>query len=265
MGDKPCEVYLEVKLRTAKKRPLDAPATWDVIEGAVISNYILALGHAMGRQLLPFEPIAVELTQQTPLDPLLGDLVIANAKLVRLIEFKRELNRSPKEQAKLVILKRLLLVDIDSRLESISRKNHWYVQTNFNKWQSSVIVPYLDQESPVGDRDLARFVKETADALAGPAMTEQEFADWQWYMQKVTEFFGSRRRIPRTRGGLLFTVNAQGDPAFFAFRDTIELAMTPRLVIDNRMALEVEKQELSPKMERDQELSHDLRGPRMRW
>jgi hypothetical protein len=103
---------------------------WDVLENAVISNFILGLGHALGTRLVPFEPIGVELTQQTPLDPLLGDLLIANARLVRLIEFKRELNRSPKEQGKLVVLKRLLLTEAYSHLESISRKNHWFVLTN---------------------------------------------------------------------------------------------------------------------------------------
>jgi hypothetical protein len=227
---------------------------WDVLEGAVISNFIYGLGHAMGTQPVPFEPIGVELTQQTSLDPLLGDLLIANARLVRLIEFKRELNKSLKEQTKLVVLKRLLLADIDSRLESISRKNHWYVQTNFNRWESSVIVPYLDLESPVGDRDLVRFVQETANALAGPAMTEQEFADWQWYMQKVTEFFGSSR-IPRTTGGLLFAVNAKGEAAYFKFRDIIELAMTPRQVLRRihsereEMKMEREEQRLRPERE----------------
>jgi hypothetical protein len=164
--------------------------TWDVLEATVISNFILGLGHALGTRLVPFEPIGVELTQQTPLDPLLGDLLIANARLVRLIEFKRELNKSPKERVKLVVLQRLLVTEAYARLESISRKAHWYVLTNFNKWQSSVIVPYLDLESPVGDRDLAQFVQETANALAGPGMTEQELSDWRVYIQKVTEFVG---------------------------------------------------------------------------
>jgi hypothetical protein len=76
-------------------------------------------------------------------------------------------------------------------------------------------------------------------------MTEQEWDDWRVYMQKVTEFCGSRR-IGGTTGGLLFTVNAQGKPAYFPFRDVRELAMTPRQVVDNRMALKTErKQELS--------------------
>jgi hypothetical protein len=114
-----------------------------------------------------------------------------------------------------------------------------------------VIVPYLDLETPVGDRDLVRFVEETATALTGPRMTEQELVDWRVYLQKVTEFCGSRH-IGRTTGGLLFTVNAQGEPAYFPFRDVLELAMSPRQVMENRMVL---KQE----MKQEQSIEHELR------
>jgi hypothetical protein len=234
--------------------------TWDVLEATVISNFIFGLGHALGTRLVPFEPIGVELTQQTPLDPILGDLLIANARFVRLIEFKRELNKSPKERAKLVVLKRLLVTEAYSRLEAISRKNHWYVLTNFNKWQSSVIVPYLDLETPAGDRDLGRFVEETANAVAGPWMTEEELDDWRVYVQRLAEFCGSTR-IGRTTGGLLFTVNAQGEAAYFPFRDLLELAMTPRQVVQSRMALKTERKQ---KLSGEDELRYTRRrAPRM--
>jgi len=231
---------------------------WDVLENTVIGTFIFSLGQAVG--LLSCEPIGVELLQQTPLDTSLGDVLIAKATFVRLIEFKRELNKSPKEHAKLVVLKRLLLTEAYSRLESISRKVHWYVITNFNKWRSSVIVPYLDLESPVGDRDLARFVQETANALAGPGMTEQESDDLQVYFPQLAEFCGSRQ-IGGTTGGLLLTVDARGKPAYFPIRDVRELAMTPRQVVESRMTLQRErKQELAVQ----HELRHaSRRTPRM--
>ena len=71
---------------------------WDVLENTVIGTFIFSLGQAVG--LLSCEPIGVELLQQTPLDTSLGDVLIAKATFVRLIEFKRELNKSPKEHAK---------------------------------------------------------------------------------------------------------------------------------------------------------------------
>jgi hypothetical protein len=221
---------------------------WDVLENTVIGTFIFGLGQAVGP--LRREPIGVELLQQTPLDTSLGDVLIAKATFVRLIEFKRELNKSPKEQAKLVALKRLLVTEAYSRLELISRKVHWYVITNFNKWRSSVIVPYLDLESPVGDRDLAQFIQETADALAGPGMPEQELDDLQVYFQKLAQFCGSRH-IGGTTGGLLFTVDTRGKPAYFPIRDVRELAMTPRQVVESRVTLERERrEELSVQHER---------------
>ena len=225
---------------------------WDVLENTVIGAFIFGLGQAVGP--LPCDPIGVELLQQTPLDTSLGDALIAKARFVRLIEFKRELNKSPKEQAKLWTLKKALETDAHSRLESISRKIHWYVLTNFNKWRSSVIVPYLDLESPAGDRDLARFVQETAKALAGPGMSEQELHDLHVYIQVLGRFCGSRQ-IGGTTGGLLFAVYAQGKPTYVPIRDVRELAMTPRLVLERRMTLDREmKQELS--------VEHELRYPR---
>ncbi len=208
---------------------------WDVLENTVISAFIFGLGQAAG--LVPCEPIGVELLQQTPMDAFLGDVLIAKAKFVRLIEFKRELNKSPKERAKVQRLRTVLGMEPYAHLESLSREVHWYVQTNFNKWQSSVIVPYLDMESPEGDRDLARFVQETADALAGPGLSEQELHSVSAYMQALARFCGSGR-IGATTGGLLFALNAQGKPSYIPIRDVRELAMTPGQVMEHRMTLE---------------------------
>jgi hypothetical protein len=91
---------------------------------------------------------------------------------VRLIEFKRELNKSPKERAKLKQLRRGL--QIAPQLEPLSRQIHWYVMTNFNKDPRFTVVPYLDMEAPKSDRDLDQFIQETEDAMAGPGLTEQE-------------------------------------------------------------------------------------------
>ena len=143
---------------------------WDVLENTVMSAFIFGLGQAAG--LVPCEPIGVELLQQTPMDAF-WDVLIAKAKFVRLIEFKRELNKSPKERLRFSVSARFWEWNLMRTWKFFSREVHWYVQrTNFNKWQSSVIVPYLDMESPEGDRDLARFVQETADALAGPGLSE---------------------------------------------------------------------------------------------
>ena len=76
------------------------------------------------RGLHPFELIGVEQLQQTSLDTVLGDLLIANTRFVRLIEFKRELNKDRKERVKLTRLKAVLDSDSFAFLESISREIH---------------------------------------------------------------------------------------------------------------------------------------------
>ena len=100
---------------------------WDVLENDVIGNFILGFGRALGVRYGTVEmaPIGVELLQQTPLDTCLGDVLIANAVFVRLIEFKRELNKSPKERAKLRQLRMALASESTARLEPLSRKIHW--------------------------------------------------------------------------------------------------------------------------------------------
>ena len=231
---------------------------WDVLEGNVIAAFQALFWHTLGKRgLPPFELIGVELLQQTQLDTVLGDLLIANARFVRLIEFKRELNKDPKEHVKFERLK----AAIDDRgsyalLQSISREMHWFVLSNFNKHQATVVVPYLDLEAPVGDRDLIRFVEETVDALAGPRMNEDDLREYIQVLGRCS----SSGRIPRTTGGLLFTVNLQGKSIIVPIRDVQELAMAPRLILEQRrMALERElKQQLTPERELKQRLTRGM-------
>ena len=230
---------------------------WDVSENVVIGQFILDLGHALGtRGLPPFELIGVELLQQTALDTVLGDLLIANTRFVRLIEFKRELNKDDKESVKLSRLKAVLDSGSYAFLQSVSREIHWYVLSNFNKQKGTVVVPYLDLEAPVGDRDLIRFVEETVDALAGPRMNEDDLREYIQVLGRCS----SSGRIPRTTGGLLFTVNLQGKSIIVPIRDVQELAMAPRLILEQRrMALERElKQQLTPERELKQRLTRGM-------
>jgi len=228
---------------------------WDVSENVVIGQFILDLGHALGtRGLPPFELIGVELLQQTALDTVLGDLLIANTRFVRLIEFKRELNKDDKESVKLSRLKAVLDSGSYAFLQSVSREIHWYVLSNFNKQKGTVVVPYLDLESSAADRDLARFVEETVNALAGPRMNEDDSRE---YIQVLERCFNSGGRIPRTTGGLLFTVDHQGKSIIVPIRDVPELAKTPRLILEERRrTLERElKEQLTPERELKEQLT----------
>ena len=76
-----------------------------IYENLVIGNFLYALGLTMGaRQHDYLAPDwAVSLAQQTPLDIVLGDVVLTGPKAVALLEFKREANRDGrwKERSKL--------------------------------------------------------------------------------------------------------------------------------------------------------------------
>jgi hypothetical protein len=229
----------------------------DVLENIVIGVFIDAFGFERGRRYgVKCEPIGVELLQQTRLDTSLGDVLIANSRIVRLIEFKREENNDQKEYSKFTLLSRALNGPALSYLIPLSRKIHWYVLTNFNRPESSIVVPYLDFLNPTGDRDLAKFVQELTDDIAGPEMDEQESRDLRQYIQEVAQWAGSSRP-PATTGGLLFVVNALGQPQFLFIRDVRELAMTPRLVVEQRMA-----QERRIEMEHEYGLRRELRRGR---
>ena len=109
--------------------------------------------------------------------------------------------------------------------------------------------------SDEGDRDLARFVQETADALAGPGLSEQELLDLTAYMQALAAYCGAGN-VGTTTGGLLFAVNAQGEANYTPIRDVRELAMTPQLVLERHMSL---KREMEQKLSLEQELRPTLR------
>jgi hypothetical protein len=107
---------------------------------------------------------------------------------------------------------------------------------------------------------LAKFVRETADALAGPGMTDGQLHDVRLYIQALGRFCGSRR-VGGTTGGLLFAVNAQGEPTYVPVRDVRELAMHPRLVQEHRLTLDREmtlERSLSEEVELKPSLYHGL-------
>jgi len=240
----------------------------DVLENIVIGNFIFGLGWEMRNRGLTTkpEPVSVNLLQQGPMDTTMGDLLIANARVVRLIEFKREMNKDKKEGLKLRMLVNVLATPSLRHLEPLSRKIHWFVLTNYNRAErSSVVVPYLDQQQPSGDRDLAQFQREIAEEVVGPGMTDEQLKDVQLYLEALGRFAGSKQVGAGTAGGLLFTTDARGQVNYLLIENVRELAMEPRAVIarhaarhrlveSERIALaqgqEVEKQRL--KLEQSQ-------------
>ena len=208
----------------------------DVLENNVIGAFIFGLGRQIearhGR--MPLEPIGVELLQQTPLDTTLGDVLVANSRMIRLIEFKRAAGKIAKEKAKLRLLKTALSSPQDAHLCSISRKIHWFVSTNYDKEQASTVVPYLDFDVSSTGIELSAFIENITIDIRGPGMTEEELRDVGQYMRILGEYAG-KQSSGGTVGGLLFSVDGRGEANYIFIEDVRELAMSPKLVMEQHV------------------------------
>lgn len=117
----------------------------DIYENIIIGNFVFSLGVAFGQLVGNAEspPAAVNLLQQTPLDTQLGDVLLQGVGVMRLIEFKREGNRSDKEVAKLAHLRRNLELPENVDLKILSSHVHWYIETKNQGVLVTKICPYL--------------------------------------------------------------------------------------------------------------------------
>lgn len=227
----------------------------DVLENNVIGSFIFGLGREIEARYgrMPFEPIGVELLQQTPLDTTLGDVLLANAKIVRLIEFKRAKGKMAKEKAKLSLLRTALGRPEDAHLTRISRRVHWFVSTNYEKEQTSVVVPYLDFETSSYGVELSIFIENITIDIRGSVMTEEELRDVKQYMEILAEYAGSQGS-GGTVGGLLFSVGRNDKANYIFIEDVRELAMSPTLVIarhaEQQLAIEAKELEMERAVER---------------
>jgi hypothetical protein len=195
-------------------------------ENVVIGNFLYALGFAVrARRTTGTSVSVVNLLQQTPDDKRLGDLLLTFPGVVRLIEFKAEANRSAKERARHTVLKNAL--SAEPRLESVSRKVHWYVKTAPSEPTALTvrIVPYLDA-FPDGysqyDR-LETFIQTLAQDIAGGRpvnlSAEADYLEWVRRTQGEGEF-GS--------GGLLLAADADGSLHYAQLLDMSELRLSHR-------------------------------------
>ncbi|OWQ84759.1 hypothetical protein CDN99_23805 [Roseateles aquatilis] len=182
-------------------------------ENIIIGNFLYSLGLAMGRQAGP-APACVNLLQQTPADPVLGDVMLQFPGVWRLIEFKRTGGDEKKEHRK----RRKFLAATSpargrQRLRAISRQVHWYLVNGPDQQGQSpspqhypmTVRPYLHQ---TGDQaiPMEAFAQDLVQqACKGRFTDEDELAD---YMAIVETLAGVRRY---NAGGLLVGVNAGGD------------------------------------------------------
>jgi hypothetical protein len=180
-----------------------------IYENLVIGNFLYALGLKIGaRQHDYLAPdLAVNQIQQTPIDFVLGDVLLVGPRAVALLEFKREADRRTKEAEKLVQIEALLERPRFQVLQKTSRQIHFYVETSDileEEGFRSRVLPYLDLRTDDRRSCLEQLIDNLAlHAMSAPALTEMD--RMPALPQTCVQVPGPQRpqlsRFPRPPGG----------------------------------------------------------------
>lgn len=233
----------------------------DPYENITIGNFIYGLGLTMGRRCKTDSPPgALNLLQQTPADSTLADVLIQFPGVIRLIEFKRKNNNSPKELLKRERIATALTGRKD--LVSISRSIHWYIETEplpaeKNEWLTT-ICPYLD----LGNTDrpsstLADYLKVFTDEVLDETSVRQAPA-------LVKEYLALISRTPKSFGGssaMLLSVAKDGGLNYIVVNDYRDLELIHKKLIemvrDQAKSIELENSQLPDRTTRDRHRERD--------
>jgi hypothetical protein len=203
-----------------------------IYENLVIGNFLFALGLKIGaRQSDYLGPgLAVSLLQQTPLDIVLGDVLLTGPRAVALLEFKRAADKGWKERSKLVKIEALLKRPEFQKLRKTSRQIHFYVETGdileegFSQVLPSRVLPYLDLRTNDEGRRLQQLIDDLAfRARSDPMLTETDRKACQRYFNLICK---SQGRSYHASPGLLVGVRGDGGIAFAPVSDIRDLQST---------------------------------------
>jgi hypothetical protein len=201
-----------------------------VYENIIIGNFLYALGISIGKATAARTQFSsINLLQQTPADPLLGDLLMEYPGVVKLIEFKNKKSSKAKEKDRIRQLK--IALTGNRELTEISCAVHWYIETDplkeicFNR-----IVPYLNAFDTPGTHTIESFIDVVTEEVVSP---NGEFSkeSIQGYLQVVAGCQGTQDRnrsnngeIEMSSGGLLLCVSKTG-LAFVQYTNPLQLQL----------------------------------------
>jgi hypothetical protein len=243
---------------TTVKRPEyksthQTPSPLPTYENVIIGNFLVGFGLLMGYRhkggAIDISEMCVSLTQQTPPDQSLGDLFLKVAGTIRVLEFKRATNKSTKERSKARLLRRVLNVPEYAHLESVSRRVHWYVETNDeNPHIQARIIPYLDLLSGTNsNQDLATFVQATVDDACevSPRADDSRHRDYfrLLFRCNARDYPLPNASAPST-GALIVQVTGSGQLRYAAVNDLRDIFLTAaeREIERQRLVLELSQQ-----------------------
>jgi len=200
----------------------------DPYENIVIGNFLYSFGLTIG-QLAGggMRPMCMNLFQQSPLDRPLGDVLVENAGVTRLIEFKRECNESVKEETKRLMLSRALVSA--PQMQLISREIHWYIETSESAASMvSRVVPYLDfADENAAATTLEQFTESSARDAVMRTIDDETHAAYKRYLKMVAYSHGG---LQGASGGLVVNYSKDKGIRYVALVDIRDLVLNHRLV-----------------------------------
>ncbi len=201
----------------------------NIYENVMIGNFLFSLGHSFGRSSgnATFQPLSVNLLQQTPADKLFGDLLIGGIKTVRLIEFKRTQNKDQKEKLKRDMLERTLQSQSYRHLETISREIHWFISLDGAK---SAAVPYLDSHLNRPGISMMTFGDNLITKMGTSKSDEKRTNLYREYLKMISLPQGS---TDTSAGGVAFFVDAAGTLSYLPIEDLRDLSLSLQVISEN--------------------------------
>lgn len=204
-------------------------------ENVAIGNFLYGLGFAVAKRVKGQDfPSIVNLLQQTPDDPLFGDVLIRAPGVLRIFEFKQRDSKDTKEPERYAKLVRNLSGKDD--LIRISRIVHWFVETApEEKTFFARIVPYLDAYPKTSAKhDFAAFVNATADAVAGgtEVLSQSDIAKY------LANLLLLHKSGTVGSGGLIVKMSETGELHYAELTSILDLILTRHAVLEQSKQLE---------------------------
>jgi hypothetical protein len=232
-------------------------------ENIVIGNFLFGLGASIGLKTRgKAHHACVNLLQQTPLDPKLGDVLLTFPGTVRLLEFKRSENQSRKELGKIRSL-RVVMAD-QPHLESISRTVHWYIESGPSPAAPTMpirLCPYLDMDSNPPLTDLAKYVDLLASQALTPSPNEPRPEQISAYLACIGDMAGASSAAT---GGMLVHVSPDGRLSYAAIADLRDLVLQRGYLLEQQHRLEhAIGQHREAQHGPQRTIERDLKGPKL--
>jgi hypothetical protein len=217
-------------------------------ENIVIGSFLFELGVRMAKRRPDLPLISTNLLQQTPMDGPLADVLLANAAMCRLIEFKRKANKSTKELQKRQSLEQSLLRSKNSaKALEISRRSHWLIGIDDKDISNTLFnahaVPYIDFVRETTSFTLSAFADKTAAEACGAP--DPVLAEWnQRYLRFIAKYY---RESIATSGSsaLLVAFSEQSQLLWIAVPDIGYLFMESQ-ELQQSLGIEIQSRGKSP-------------------